>query len=55
MTSAESQQRVQKNKDDVKSLLESIVNLVVVIRDDVLSQGDQCATTYAAFCKVFAE
>jgi hypothetical protein len=48
------EQKVDKNKDDARILLESIVKLIVVIRDDVRRHGDLCGTRYAEFCKVFA-
>jgi hypothetical protein len=48
------EQKVGKNKDDARILLESVVTLIVVIRDDVRRHGDLCETRYAGFCKVFA-
>jgi hypothetical protein len=48
-------QKVDKNKDDAKTLLTSIVDLVVLIREDVRRHGDRCGTPYADLCKIFAK
>jgi hypothetical protein len=46
-------QKADKNKDDAKTLLESIVKLIFVIREDVLRHGDLCGTRCAELCKDF--
>jgi hypothetical protein len=47
-------QKIDKNKDDARIPLESIVKLIVTIRDDVKRHGDFCVTLYAEPCKALA-
>jgi hypothetical protein len=44
-----------KNKDDMRILLESVIDIVVVVRDDLLAQGDLSGPGYKEMCLDFNE
>jgi hypothetical protein len=48
-----SSQKMEKNRDDLRQLAQRLVDIVVIIRDDIIARGETAAPRYKAICLEF--